>query len=437
LFSRPLRLLVGLVALAGIAIPSAALTQLGGTAGAASSGSTLSNSSNFDEIQYLQQTGSKGAYYAFVPSSGDKTHATVIQSMTGGGGCSTGPNLVNVASPLLDITATPPPNVGAFNLRTGVCAGGGNYSALAPGQGLTFSLGPDTAAFGTGRAFAQAQILLQSQVKNADTDTVQATLFLANQQVGQVITQTLAPCSVSSCPIVTLDTGTPGAFDTLALSFTSGNSTDQVSVVSTQSSGGVPTASSIFYLANSLCAGQTLNTTGGQVSGSVSMSNDPDSDGDNDTASGDTDGDGPICKQVSNFSASSTNTVTMPDGEVSNLSVTFLAGTLAGGAHFKYVASYGPVPFCRPDSGSSFDSSTTPPPPTCPPTWLALGDDNDSDAPGSDTDDYVVAQYCLAGHATASQPFCLVNRSYDYITNPGSTDITDTFDGINDVITHQ
>src|SRR5579864_7820975 len=129
------RIAAGAIALAAVVTPSV-LTQLGGGGVAGASGITLSNTTNFDEIQYNQQTGSgaNGVYYSFVPwskSTAPGAGKTTTQSMTGGGGCSPGPNFPGLPpNPLLNITAqnfsqgypngVQVANVGAFKSRTGV-----------------------------------------------------------------------------------------------------------------------------------------------------------------------------------------------------------------------------------------------------------------------------------------------------------------------------
>src|SRR5579863_2113122 len=155
---RNLRIMAGALAVTAIAAPGV-LSQLGGDA-ASAAGITISNTTNFDEIQYNQNTGSgaNGVYYSFVPWSGSRAPGagkTTTQSMTGGGGCSPGPNFPGLPpNPLLNITGqffsqgypngVQAANVGAFKDRTGVCvSGNGNDQVLSVNQALTIALGTD------------------------------------------------------------------------------------------------------------------------------------------------------------------------------------------------------------------------------------------------------------------------------------------------------
>jgi hypothetical protein len=499
--SRRLRLLFGTVALVGMAIP-AVLTQTGEQAGAANStaGVVANPSKTNDVIEYNQQTGNSAVYYSYLTAG--SSSSSVTDAQTSGGGCGNGgldPIVTSPLSPLLAVTGAnyasgyPAPQVNhplgngtaagvatAAN-KTGVCNSQPGTYQINPNSALNLQVGSDSHV--AGRLMAQGLIDLSnnSTSRNATVELVESTggttdirngTFSGGTVVGyQVVSvpmgavDAIADTSCGQGPVQALPAGSTStactsdapatAFDTVQVAVL-GSSASSVTVhTDVSSSKSTPATTSMFFLTHNVCAGQTLSTSGGgQVSANVSLSTDPDNDGDNDTKSGDTDGDGPICKAVSQFSASSTQIINLPDGEVSHLSWTLLAGNLSNGAHFTLVSDYGAIPYCRPDFGST-PTGTADTVPVCPPTWISIGDPDSDGTPDSGTndtdmtnspaggpcpigstpcvtDDFIVAPFCSA--ATNAMPFCLTNRSYTYVTinNQLMTDIKDTFDGIQD-----
>jgi hypothetical protein len=426
------------------------LTQLGG--GGVASAAALPNTSNFDEIQYNQDTGNAHAYYSFVPWSGSTAPTagkTTTQSMTGGGGCSPGPNFPGLPpTPLLDVTGQAngaPANVAAFKFRTGVCPGNsGQNQLITANEGLTFGLGTgNDAIIGKNRSFADAQIVVARQDSNTDTATANLIESSAGSQVGeqqiQIPSGTANWVLDTGCgTLVASSQGNPapcsGAntklFDQVQFVLT-GLATDAVSVVPT----------SIFYLSKTLCEGDTVSVTStdgtatsGQVSASVTLQGT----------------DKTVCKSYVLFSASA-NDPKIIQGNVSTKTVKFDSQPLAG-SHFTVKVDWGTDPYCRPDvDGAQTTGPGTVGTPTCLPTWVS-----------TNGGPYQPQTYCSS--ATAADPLCTTSRKFAYVpvtagdpdndgdlafendgwdgpvdaaggpTSDGNTavDITETWDGVTD-----
>ena len=416
--TRHLRIAAGAVAVAAIATPTTVLTSLGGGGVASAASVSLSNPTNFDEIQYNQQTGNSGTYYSFVPWSGSTAPGagkTTSQSMTGGGGCSPGPNFPGLPpNPLLNVTGqlfsqgfpngVQVANVGAFKFRTGVCIGGsGNSQIITPNEALTFGVGSDTAVVGSNRAFIEAQIVIVRGDSNADAATAEMIESKGGTQVGaqqiripsgsaNVIADTkcgtgvanseasFAPCTGGAANL--------NGFDQVQLVFL-GSANDSISIVPT----------SIFYLEQTICGGQTINSASGDntVSGSITLG-----------------GASTFCKGYSLFQASSTDP-TSDDGK----SIDFVSDPNAA-ATVTASFDWGDVPYCRPDNAPNTGVAV------CPDTQISF----DQGAT------YQPQTYCAPAPAPmpAGVPWCTTSKSFSYevVNNVTMTHIKETWRGTGD-----
>ena len=400
--------------------------------GAASSAGLPANPT-YDEIQYGQQTGSNGNYMSFVPATANTAHETgATQSMVGGGGCSSGPIIVNPGNPLLAINAFLYPSgtvekVGAYRNRTGVCVNNsGGDQAIDAGEGISFQVSASSAA-GNGRQVADGQIVVSRADKNTTADSVMLVELLNGLGGTQEASQSFSiPAGASS---VTLDSdcggfavlppaGSPacGAGSTPATTFT----IDTVEVVNTGPVGDsvavVPT--SIVYLTQEICGGEqlpTINSTDGNanVNGFVKLNITP-------TVSSTT------CKSYNAYQDNANDTAIPGYTE----SFSFNSGSL-NGADSLIQTNWNGLPFCEPDSNQPLDQTNAP---TCHPTLVSW----QGAAP-------VPALYCSSWadmNATWNPangtipPGCITSETVTYTTVAGVTytNIQQTWDVVGDYL---
>ena len=354
-------------------------------------GGATTTVTNPDTIQYTQTTGSSGTFIKYVPGDGS---SVTNQSVTAGGGCATPKPK---GAPILGFSANYYPNgytggtvttavVGAYKARTGVCQIPQAWS-VEVNEGLVFS--PGSNALVAGRLFSRAQLQIEREDKYAVGDppvTGQLVMTLAGNPVGTAGFSVPAPNTTTP---ITADTGTStSGFDKVEVRVLN-PATGSVSVVG-------PT--STFTLAGELCPGESITTSSGDVTATLSFVS------------------GTACKPYTNFSASSTDK-----------SVSFLSAQLAG-AHMTADFDWGYFPYCRADAVSD----AVPP---CPPTQVDFGDGV-----------FHSPTYCVAvdpGAQTSPPynppPWCVTSRHVEYVLDPGGSGatvahITETWDGLGDII---
>jgi hypothetical protein len=391
-FTAKRLLVAGAIGIAAIATPIS-MSVLSGVANApAASPSTPASS---DTIVYGEGKGSSSNFIEYVPGDGSKP---TTEAVTAGGGCSS-PSIHGV--PLLNLTAllyssasyaggtTSPAIVGAFQGRTGVCAitpdWAINNGGTAGAEALDFAVGSNSLV--SSRIFSDAVMNVTAESGPSGPIVVE---LVESDGGSQVATQTCtlsgpgvsigADTSAPSGGPCTLSTGTAGSlFDTLEIRVLTVNA--EVSIVG-------PT--STFTLANQICAGTQLPSTGNAaISATLELQ------------SG--------CKSYSSFSATFDNSL----GDTQTLS---FDATSAGSVPFTTTIKWAPQPDCQPDNSGPLNE--------CAPTQVSY--------PGSGG--FVNQTYCQT--ATAAQPMCTTNKVYNYIVVNGVTEtqITETWSALIDSV---
>jgi len=331
----------------------------------------------------------------YLPGDGSKS---TTQPVTGGGGCAT-PNAVN---PVLAFSAkyyaggyngaSTSAIVGAFNSRTGVCQISQAWS-IEVNEGLVFGPGPN--ALTSGRAFSRAQLQLEREDKSTASDPPAVVNIVLRLGSNVVATQSYNLPGPNGTPLAT-DTGTNYLFDSLEIRVVS-PAAGSISVIG-------PT--STFTLANQLCVGQSISQTstdGTPTSGQVSVTF---------TYVGNS-VDPSTCKAYGTFAATTTDP-NVNDGK----SVQLIAAN-ASGAHLTAHFDWGLFPYCQP-------GTSVPNVPTCPPTLVDFGSG------------FQVQTFCAAANPPATAPWCTTSQNYEYVTVNGTTftHITETWDGLGDIVYH-
>ncbi len=237
---------------AGIAVPA---VEIGVAAPSVASATQQS------EIFYYQQKGGGGSYIEY--SGADGTILTQKLS-SGGGGCSS----PTVSSPVLAFSASyypsgyslppTPASVGAYNLRTGVCAIAPDWQ-IQPNEGLIFSVGDNPLT--VSQVFSQASIPLEREDKTAGPLSGTLVFRLKDTSgVEQVVaTQTFTVGSGVGTVAVAQSGIVPSGFDQVEIQVDSPSS-GAVSVVGPTTVNGttvVPT----FYLASAPAITSANSTT--------------------------------------------------------------------------------------------------------------------------------------------------------------------------------
>ena len=329
-----------------------------------------------DQILYYQQKGGGGSLVKYVP--GDGTAATTQSLATGGGGCSSptpsGPPLLpfsaryyNTSAVYSDPTAWVAASVGAYNLRTGVCAIPQDWS-IEVGEALIFGLGQTTTPPIAGRLYVEAAIVV---VRNDKTANTSATGNLVVRRQGAVVGTVPYSIAGSSGTTAIADTGRiSGGFDEVEIQLDS-PPTASISVVGPTLVGNV-TSVPTFTFAPQVCAGQTIYTPtmlpGATDPSSVTVT------------SG--------CKTYTDFSESPTGG---PGGTRAVNFATSGTGTATLTAHL----DWGNVPYCVPTPSTS--------PPTCPPTQVSF-----SGGP------YAPQTFCDKSNPPAAPAWCTWNVQYTF-----------------------
>ncbi len=361
-----------------------------------------------DVITYVQGAGAGGTTVTFTPAgnSGEATTQTVTPSGSCGTPTVNGAPILNMSAqlypPEVEYSGTPSPSiVGSAKGQTGVCDIGAAYTVdndpEGGAEGLDFSIGTNS-VLGANRVFSEAQLQIVRKVRQFNgprnggvsnisyaSVPVQLVEWLAGTQVatqtctinGGAGTQITADTALNS-----VCTGTPaGAFDTLEVQVPQAYSS--VSVFGT----------STFTLADTICGGQSISSTG-PVSATLSLPSDTG------------------CKSFTDFSSSYSGIPGQPQ------TVTFDAFS-AGSIPFTVVIPWNQQPDCQP----SDDPSN--PLPVCAPTQLSF-----------DGTTFTDQTYCA--QATLQDPLCTQSKQYNYIVGTDGTvytQITETWVGLLDWVT--
>ena len=268
-------------------------------------------------------------------------------------------------------------------------------------EALVFSPGSST-TIGTNRLFSRAQIALANELpytgegggEGGSTGTpASVTVRLVEAYAGTLVATQICTITGPSGTVITADsagnaacTGSPATtpFDSVAVENLTPNSA--VSVVAT----------STFTLANQICSGGSV-TSSGSVSATLSVP-----------------GGGSGCESYSAFTS-------ITDPATGQTTLNFDAHSSTPNTPFTIHVPWNAQAECQPGQPSSDTTPTALP--VCPPTQVSVNGQPFTDQ-----------TYCVA--ASPADPLCTTNKAYNFVTDPGTgnpeTQITEDWSGIQD-----
>jgi hypothetical protein len=410
-------LLIGVVAVAAVALPLATTGDGHGTVFKAARAAAAQQAT----ILYNQTTGKSGTYIQYTDSNGNVTN----QSVTSGGGCATpspsGSPLLGFSAWVYDsgyTTANPTAGVvGAYKQRTGVCsltpAWAVDNVTSGPNQGgeaLDFSVGTNSLV--VGQVFTGATLSLQSW--NSVTGGVEVELLESQSATASGVSAFASQCFNITTTSTSVSVSTTGAGGANASPVTcpggaplgdptTGFGSIELRVLTAGGSVSVVGPTSTFVMAPQICGGaQAVTSSNDPTYGTVKFTV--------------TDKAAPAtCKSYVGF-----GTDTMPGQQ--HLKDAYFNTFGAQGQPFGFQLDWGLLPYCTPTPTSTLNPDGTPVP-QCEPTQYSI-DGGQS---------WVNQTYCP--NATAAQPICTTSKSYTYVTVNGVTytDIMETWDGLIDI----